>query len=140
MSRTSEKSAAALASSSAFACWIEKGWSSGGTGTARRLSHRRGARGKCRPPLRGCAVAAWRAGVGCDKGILSDVRHFLQAGGIHGLYHRSPTWLAGRRACSGVRCGRRSRGWCDPDPDPGGPPSACNPPLWRHSAYRPVVR
>eukprot|EP00965_Chrysotila_dentata_P197463 6178200-Pleurochrysis_carterae.AAC.4 len=152
---TKEKSAATLAFSRALACWTEKGWGSGTAssflrwlrgGRALRLSRRYVARGRCRPPVVGCAVAAWRAGVGaqhnsrcrCPRDLLPQ-RPFANsrapsvrtnwapcrlshrdivwrealpaiASDVPGRYHRSPSWPAGRKACSSRKCGRRPHG------------------------------
>eukprot|EP00965_Chrysotila_dentata_P126363 4176522-Pleurochrysis_carterae.AAC.1 len=44
-------------------------------------------------------------------------------------YYRVQVGDVGGQLADGVR---------DPDPGPGGPPNAYNPPFWQHSAYRPA--
>eukprot|EP00965_Chrysotila_dentata_P147987 4884986-Pleurochrysis_carterae.AAC.1 len=46
----------------------------------------------------------------CDREIWLGVRHYQQASDDPEAYLRYPRWQAGRRACSGRRCGRQVRG------------------------------
>eukprot|EP00965_Chrysotila_dentata_P260672 6213995-Pleurochrysis_carterae.AAC.2 len=154
-SRARERSAATLASSSALACWVEKGWSEGGT--LRALlggvdHHQWGAQRQCAAPkqVRSLVLSASAEGIALpyalwqtgwlllprkiehlgdnDRELWSDARHFLPTSGDLGRrYHQSQNARAGHTAWSGKGCGPRPHKSCGPALDQGEQPNVYSP-------------